>query len=243
VMPPRDGIMRRVQDAGCAPETAYCAWLDDGVGAILRKLKDLKLDEDTLVIFFSDNQTRAKGTLYEGGVRVPCMIRWPRRIRGGRVCDGLAQNVDLAPTIFEACGVPKPPDMRIDGKSLLPMLLGKQEKAHEDLYFEIGWTRAVCTERWKYLALRYPESAKHLEKERGKRLYHQPTLEPLQHNALLEHPNFWDPDQLYDLRIDSTETVNFAYDPKHAATLAEMQARLKRRLETFGNHPFGEFMG
>ena len=239
VMPQRSEIINRVKAAGCAPETAYCTWLDDGIGAVLNRLKELKLDNDTMIIFFSDHQTHAKGTLYEGGVKSPCMIRWTRQIPRGQVCHSLVQNIDFTPTIMDACNVKKPSNMLIDGKSLMPVLLGRQKAVHEELFFEIGWTRAVCTERWKYLALRYSKSAKEL----GRRLYHNRALEPHQHNVLLEHPNFWDPDQLYDLSIDSTETTNLAYDPAYADVLTDMKGRLKRWLSTFGNHPFGEFVG
>lgn len=82
-MPPREGIVDRVRAAGFRPETAYCTWLDDGIGGILNGLKKRGLETDTLVILFSDNGTPAKGTLYEGGVNVPCPLRWIERIPSG----------------------------------------------------------------------------------------------------------------------------------------------------------------
>ena len=133
--------------------------------------------------------------------------------------------------------------MYIDGKSLLPVLLGQKKSVHDELFFEIGWTRAVCTDRWKYLALRYSMDAQEEMKKQGKRFYHMSALEPHQHNVLLEHPNFWDPDQLYDLNVDNDEVVNLAYDPAYADVLNDMKTRLKEWLATFGNHPFGEFVG
>jgi len=243
VMLPRPEILERVKAAGYAAETAYCTWLDEGIGAVLNRLEELDLADDTLVIFFSDHQTHAKGTLYEGGVRSPCFIRWRRQIPAGQVCPSLAQNIDFTPTIFDACDVAKPANMPVDGKSLLPMLLDPRQAVHEQLFFEIGWTRAVCTERWKFLALRYSKAAEELAAQRERPLYHNLALEPHQHNVLLEHPNFWDPDQLYDLHTDSIETTNLAYDPSHADTLADMKRRLQGWLETFGDHPFGEFVG
>ena len=243
VMPPRREIINRVKAAGYAPETAYCTWLDDAIGVVLNRLKELNLAEDTLVILFSDHQTHAKGTLYEGGVKSPCMIRWTRQIPGRQACHSLVQNIDFVPTIFDICNITESSSMHIDGTSLKSMLLGQQQAVHEQLFFEIGWTRALCTERRKYLALRYSKSAKELAKRRERPLYHNLALEPHQHNVLLEHPNFWDPDQLYDLHVDSTETTNLAYDPLYADTLADMKGRLRRWLKTFGNHPFGEFVG
>ena len=240
VQPPRAQVMQRAIAAGCAPETAYCTWLDDSIGAVLNSLKELNLDDNTMIIFCSDNQTPAKVTLFEGGVRVPFMIRWPDRIKPRQVSSRLAQNIDFLPTILDACGITPPLGVNYDGKSLMPMLLGQKDKIHDHLFFEIGWTRAVCTERWKYLALRHSESAKKLI-EKGESLYHDTALKPHQHKVLLEHPNFWDPDQLYDLRTDNIETVNLAYDPKHADTLSDMKAKLSTWLKTFGDHPFGEF--
>ncbi|MCE5250973.1 sulfatase-like hydrolase/transferase [bacterium] len=243
VMPTRKDVIKRVTAAGYRPETAFCTWMDDGIGVLLKKLDDLKLTENTLILFVSDNATIAKGTLFEGGIRIPFMAQWKGKIRGGQVTESLVQNIDLAPTIFDACGVQKPAAMEIDGASLMPLLLGRKKTIHDELFFEIGWTHAVCTDRWKYTALRYSKEAQEEAKKTGKRFYHNRALEPHQHKVLLEHPNFWDPDQLYDLSIDEDEVVNLAYDPEYSQTLGDMKGRLKRWLATFGNHPFGEFTG
>ena len=242
-MPPRSEVIKRVTSRGYAPQTAYCTWLDDAVGVVLNRLKELNLAENTLIIFFSDHGTPAKGTLYEGGVNAPCLMRWTNEIPPGQVCNGLAQNLDFAPTIFDACSITKPSDMLIDGKSLLPMVTGKKKAVRDELFFEIGWTRAVCTLQWKYLALRYSKFAKEREKNRGRPNYHAVSLEPHQHNVLLWHPAFWEADQLYDLDVDPNEVVNLAYDPDCADVLNDMKGRMKDWLATFGNHPFGEFVG
>ncbi|MFC1552878.1 sulfatase [Candidatus Latescibacterota bacterium] len=242
-MPPREEVMARVERAGFAPETAYCTWLDDAIGAVTNKLSELNIADDTLIIIISDHQTPAKGTIYEGGVNAPCIIKWANGIPAGQVCGGLAQNLDFTPTIFEACGVEKPANMMLDGKSLLPMLTGKTPAVHDELFFELGWTRAVCTLDMKYLALRYPESALERARTRKKPNYHAATLEPHQHNVLLWHPAFWEPDQLYNLSSDPDEVVNLADDPEYADEFRDLQGRLIRWLATFGDHPFGELAG
>jgi arylsulfatase A len=107
--------------------------LDESVGRIVQKLDELELDNSTLVIFTSDNgglilnqvtsnaPLRAgKGSAYEGGVRVPLIVRYPPLVKAGIMCDVSAMSIDLAPTIAELVGVKNRPPM--DGVSLLPVL-------------------------------------------------------------------------------------------------------------------------
>jgi len=234
-MPPRGEIIGRVKAEGFGPGTAYCTYLDDGVGAILRKLDELGVADDTVVVQFSDHQTPDKASLYEPGVRAPMLLRYPRGVEAGQVCDRLVQNLDIAPTILDICGVEPPGDVRIDGKSLLPMLDGSRDAIHEALFFEIGKTRAVCTERHKYLAVRYPTPPQNNDER-----FHGP-LKFLQANVQLRHPRYYDTDQLYDLVDDPDETTNLAaVEPER---LRELQDRMGAWLATFGDHPFGELHG
>ncbi len=126
--------------------------LDEGVGRILKKLDDLKLTNDTLVVFTSDNgglsvqegkntpatsnaPLRAgKGYLYEGGIRVPWIFRWPGRIKAG-TCATPIITTDLFPTIQEIAGLKPDPKSVCDGVSLLSLLDGKGEPKREALYW------------------------------------------------------------------------------------------------------------
>lgn len=124
---------------------AMIASVDESVGRVLAKLKSLGLDENTLVIFSSDNGgvggyvelgavregitsnlplRGGKGMLYEGGVRVPCMARWPGVIPAGKTCATPIISVDFYPTFLEAAGAAPPKDYVLDGRSLLPLLKG-----------------------------------------------------------------------------------------------------------------------
>ena len=133
----------------CTGSTAASArWSD--------RLEELKLLDNTLVIVFSDNNQRGKETLYEGGARVPLLMMWPRRFKAGSVCDRIVANTDFAPTIFDACGITPPPGMKLDGRSILPVLADAKAPWRDALLLENGNTRAVVTDRWKYVALRYP---------------------------------------------------------------------------------------
>lgn len=108
--------------------------LDAAVGRLLGALRRLKLEQDTIVIFLTDNGPQQdrynagmrgrKGTVYEGGIRVPFFLRWPRRFAPG-VITQLAAHIDVLPTLLEACGIPRPKDVLLDGRSLMPLLEGK----------------------------------------------------------------------------------------------------------------------
>ena len=133
--------------------------------------------------------------------------------------------------------------MRIDGLSLMPLVTQPQTKWRDELFIEIGHTRAVCTERWKYIALRYPPEMQQriADGTLGRPAYHMDTSLNLQEAALKRHPGYWDADQLYDLRADPDERVNLIKDPGYAKTVADLQSRLKSWLAGFGR-PFGEFV-
>ena len=241
-MPSREEIVARVRDAGYPEHTAYCTWLDEAIGAVLRKLGERGISDDTLIFYVSDNNVPAKATIYEGGVRVPMIARYPRMVPGGRTTDALAQNLDFAPTAFAAAGIAPPADMHIDGVNLMPLLRGENDRMHEELFFEIGWSRAVCTDRWKYLALRFSEAANKRRESKGGWVYHTSSLEPHQHHVMLWRPAFFEPDQLYDMHVDSDEIVNLSNKQRYSGELADMKGRLGRWLRTF-DHPYAEFTG
>jgi len=120
--------------------------VDQGVGQVLNKLDELGLSEDTVVFFFSDNGgfgpvtsmaplRGSKGMLYEGGIRVPLVVRWPGRIEQGREIDTPVHGIDFLPTILEMAGVSIPVEDDVDGVSLLPLLGGEGAPARSTLYW------------------------------------------------------------------------------------------------------------
>lgn len=131
-------------------------WLDSGIGAVIERLRELGELDNTLIIVFSDNNQRGKQTLYEGGARVPLLMMWPKRFRAGTVCNRVVGNIDLAPTILDACGITPPANMNVDGRSILPIVGNPQAPWRDGLMLENGHTRALVTDDWKYVALRYP---------------------------------------------------------------------------------------
>jgi len=142
--------------------------IDENFGRLLAKLDELKLRDDTLLIFLTDNgpQQRRfnaglrgrKGTTYEGGIRVPCFVQWPAKWKGGRRIDRIAAHIDLLPTVLEACGVKAAAKPKLDGVSVLPLLDGRaKDWPDRRLYFQChrGLTPepfrniAVVTQRFK----------------------------------------------------------------------------------------------
>jgi arylsulfatase B len=140
---------------------AMLANLDDSVGAILRKVRSERLEQRTLVVFLSDNggPTREltssnaplrgeKGSMYEGGLRVPCLLQMPGTLPAGRVEDRWIVSVDLFATAAALAGATPPPG--IDGVNLLPFLTGQNAgRPHETFYWRQGPRTALRHGDWK----------------------------------------------------------------------------------------------
>jgi arylsulfatase A-like enzyme len=135
------------------------AELDWSVGQVLDKLRQLGLDDRTLVVFTSDNGPwfggssgglrGMKGQCWEGGIRVPCLARWPGVIPPGQVIGEPAIMMDWFPTALAAAGVPVPSEPKLDGRNLLPMLTAKAKSPHEALLAVQGEPRTIRMGDWK----------------------------------------------------------------------------------------------
>ncbi len=137
--------------------------LDWGIGEVLRALKDQGLDENTMVILTSDNGPKieaggsasplreGKGSSYEGGVRVPCIIRWPGTIPGNRLIDAPLTIMDILPTLVTLAGGTVPTDRVIDGHDIFPVLTGaKANSPHEAIYYTKGRSvKGIRVRDWK----------------------------------------------------------------------------------------------
>ncbi|MHC4487471.1 MAG: arylsulfatase, partial [Planctomycetota bacterium] len=156
------------------PKACYAAmisFMDRQVGRIMRLLKKLNLDDNTVVFFTSDNGTTylkdqvdyeffnsvgqlrgLKGSLYEGGIRVPMIVRWPGKTKAGSVSDHVSAHYDVLATLAEIAGVKPPGDT--DGISFAPTLLSRpeQQKKHDYLFWDFagyGGQLAVRMGKWK----------------------------------------------------------------------------------------------
>lgn len=206
--------------------------VDWSVGQILDALKKHSLDEKTLVIFTTDNGPwlsygdhagsagplrEGKGTEFEGGIRVPTIMRWPGKIPAGKVCDELASTIDILPTVAALIGA-ELPKHKIDGKDIRPLMFGEERarSPHEVFYcyYAGGQLQAIRDRQWK---LYFPHTYRTMQGRPGGT---GGRPEPYgQAKTGLE---------LYDLKNDVGETVNVASEhPEIVARLEKLadQAR------------------
>jgi N-sulfoglucosamine sulfohydrolase len=214
------------------------ARLDFGVGAVLQALKETKHEEDTLVIFLSDNGVPfpgAKTTLYDAGVHLPLIVRAPTQKSRAVVSDAMASWTDIAPTILDWAAVKPAPAM--GGKSLLPILEKEVAKDREYVFgshqfHEITMyypMRMVRTRKHKLIAnLAHP-----LPFPFASDIYNSPTWQGIltrndtmvgkrSREAFEHRPR----EELFDLSKDPDELKSVAADPAYADTLKELKARL-----------------
>jgi len=225
IQPPKEWLERVTArekgiDTKRARLVALIEHMDAGIGRVMKTLRETGLAKNTLVIFTSDNggQTgvgarngplrAGKGTLYEGGIRVPMGVAWPGRIRPGSLTDHIVLSMDILPTVCEAAGVRI--DHEIDGVSFLPMVLGKDAAWPErDLFwgrreggkFKGGAMYAIRRGDWKL-------------------------LEPMPGR----------PRQLYNLRLDPLEETDLA--KTEPATFKELNAALDAQLARYAKVPW-----
>lgn len=159
--------------------------LDNSVGMLLAKLKELEIDDNTMVIFCSDNGPHQEGghimnffnsngelrgqkrDLYGGGIRTPFIVRWPSVVKSGSKTDHLSAFWDVLPTFCDLARVEKPKDT--DGISFLPTIIGKgEQQKHDYLYwefFEQGGKQAILKDNWKAVKLNVRTSEMPMEFE------------------------------------------------------------------------------
>ncbi len=160
---------RRMHESLPPDRAIYAAMvtcMDDAIGGILERLRRHGLDRDTLVFFASDNgasvEARAnygggsngpyrghKFSLFEGGIRMPAILRWPGTAPENEVRDQLVIAMDVFPTVAEAIGAPPPTDRALDGRSWVPVLKDRAATGHDTLYWAQGEQLAVRRGRWK----------------------------------------------------------------------------------------------
>lgn len=188
--------------------------IDEQIGKLMRTLRELGLEENTIVLFSSDhgNMLGSQGKIlkrkpWEESIRVPGILRYPRQVKAGQQKDTLFSHVDIAPTLLSLCGISIPPDMQ--GTDLSQVVLGKTDEGPESAFFQIfgpyhgggvlhAW-RGVRTETYMYART---QSA---------------------------------PWVLYDLKNDPYEMHNLVDDPAASTVRNEMQSRLEQWMRKIGD--------
>jgi N-sulfoglucosamine sulfohydrolase len=213
--------------------------MDHGVGLVLEELKKAGHADDTLILFVSDNGIPfpgAKTTLYDSGVHLPLLISSPAQKKRNVKCAAMASFVDLAPTIYDWTGVKAPAE--VAGRSLLPVLEEENPKGWDMVFGSHQWhevtnyypMRMLRTRHHKYILniahkLDYPFSTDlYISKswqgilKRGDKKLGERDID-----AFLHRPH----EELFDLDADPNELKNVSGDPKYAAVLKEMRAKVK----------------
>jgi arylsulfatase A-like enzyme len=183
--------------------------VDDNVGRLLALLDELKLAEDTVFVFSSDNgyylgehALGDKRSAYEESLRIPMMVRYPRAVKAGRTDDRMVLNVDPAPTFLDLAGVPVPKE--VHGRSWRPLLEGKEGVAWRDAFFycyffEKGFGVPTTT------AVRTADA------------------------KLIKYPGHDEWTEVFDLKADPFETRNLAKTPEAAELRARLEAEYDRQ--------------
>ncbi|MDH3698800.1 MAG: sulfatase [Flavobacteriaceae bacterium] len=209
--------------------------IDWSVGQVLAALKENNLDENTLVIFTSDNGPwlsygdhagsahplrEGKGTAFEGGQREPCIIRYPGKIKPGKVIDVPMMAIDILPTIAELTGAMLP-ENKIDGKSVWNIWTGKTDQSpHEAYYFyyHVNELHGIRYGKWK---LYFPHTYRTLNGRKGGE---NGLPVDYEHNTITEI-------ELYDLSTDMGETTNVAAEnPEIVAKIQTLGDKMRAEL-------------
>lgn len=208
VLPPPEGKMAERTDA-VARVFTMIENIDQNVGRLMQKLTEWGIDDNTIVIFMTDNgpNTRRyvgtmrgmKGQVHDGGIRTSFFIRWPGQIKAGLASDVSVAHIDLTPTLLAAAGTRPPTDRTIDGRSFLP-LLRSEAVAWPDRTLYLQWHRGDVPQPFVNFAARG---------ERYKLLSADGTAF-----------------ELYDVRADPTETTNLA--ATQPAVLERMKTDYRR---------------
>jgi arylsulfatase A len=196
--------------------------VDWSVGEVMKTLKAEGLDENTLVIFTSDNGPwlvygnhagssgglrEGKNTAFEGGVRVPFIARWPKRIPSNSSCSSFAALIDILPTVADITNTKTLPNV-IDGKSMLPLLLGKSKENVREVhyFFQINELQAVRKGKWK---LHLPHNYEHVSK---------PGMDGVRGEIVSQSIGL----SLFDLEADPNEATDVS--SSHPDIVAELKA-------------------
>ena len=208
----RDPRREDIDHLRCA--LAMCENIDWNVGRVLKKINDLKIEKNTIVIFFHDNGPNGvrwnggmkgrKGSTDEGGVRSPLLIRWPDKISKGIKINQITSVMDLLPTLTDCANIPISSEKALDGRSLKPLLLGERNKWKERTL--INYWRGKTSARNQNFRLDHLGKLYDMTNDPGQ-LADISALRPKIRNQLLEEVSHWKETVLPELGKDERSFV------------------------------------
>jgi arylsulfatase A-like enzyme len=135
--------------------------MDHSIGRVLAALREAKVDDNTLVLFMSDNGGSGNGgnaplkgsksTMWEGGLRVPFIAWWPGKLPAGKVTDEFLTSLEVFPMLTEISGATPTPGVKLDGFNMLPVLQGRAKSARTEMFWERRSDRAARVGNWKWV--------------------------------------------------------------------------------------------
>ncbi|MDC0935396.1 sulfatase [Pirellulales bacterium] len=192
--------------------------LDQEFGQALALLEKHELAKSTVVIYVNDNEAgapRTKYTLYEPGIIVPCIVRWPGHTPAGSVTDAMVSFLDFLPTLVQLAG--GQPDAKWDGKSMLDVWEGKTNQHNQELYFSYTGVSVGVNNRSE---IPFPIRAYRTRKYKYIRNLNHAIGHPKQQGIRVPA------EELYDIQIDSREQINLASNPDYADVKKQLSSKV-----------------
>lgn len=249
VQPSRDSITKRIKQFGLENRAADVLWLDDAIGALLTKLEKENTLDNTIIFYFNDHGVEGgKGSMYQGGALTPSFVWLGDKFKGARRISDIVANIDIAPTIYDLAKVKQVP--KTDGQSMVPLYQGDNSQWRDSLVSEIGVTRAIIKDGWKYIAFRVPQEKIDMPMSERKKLAQSKNKSakglPWMHMGgtpggrgleglvvkTYGEKNYFSPDQLYRYSDDPKEKNNVINNPENKKILAELKQQLSHELKS-----------
>ena len=229
---------------------AMCENIDWNVGRILKKLDELKLDKRTIVLFMSDNGPNSwrfnggmlgkKGSIDEGGLRSPLLVRYPGKIKPGTQISQIAGAIDLLPTLTDLCSVKCEGTKPLDGKSLRPLLLGEKRDWPDRMLFSGKWNGSQVTVRTQQYRASSQGKLYDIQADRGQ-LVNLAKKKPEVYKKLSTAMQAWKRDVLDGSQAGSDRPLTVGYSKMPKTQLPARDATTVGKIGRSSRHPNASF--
>ena len=233
--------------------------IDENVGRLFRKLDQLGIRENTIVLYLNDNGPNSmryvgnmrgmKAHIDDGGVRSPLVFHWPAQVKARKTSDILCAHIDLMPTLLDACDVKIPAKLKIDGRSFLPVLEGK-EQSHKSFVFGMMTTRGIINGSEAYAIRSVRDKQYKLIRNLNfeskftnacsksnyfKSMVNKANLGDKNAKRLVNAYHYRPEVEFYDIQTDPLELNNLAADPAYQLEITRLSQELQRWMSSQGD--------